>query len=122
MESVRHAVMGVRAVGGRTMSCAAPTRVLCPEMRSTTAEAGIGLQVAAELSLNGAPLVRRGAPPLMNPRKPPALLDLVEQRLAGRNRRHYEWHATGKRRLDMGDRAGPQHTCPRPSAVRVVAA
>ena len=72
-----------------------------------SAEAGIGFQVTAELSLDGAALVRRSAPALMNPRKPPALLDLVERRLAGRNRRHNERYAAEKRCLDMRDRALP---------------
>ena len=72
-----------------------------------SAEAGVGSEVAAEISLDGTPLVRRGAPALMNPGEPPALLDLVEQRLAGRNRRHNQRHPAGKRGLDMRDRAGP---------------
>ena len=71
------------------------------------AEARVGFEIAAEFAFDGPALMRGGTPALTNSGELAALFHMVEQRLAGRNRRHDERHAGGKRRLDMGDDALP---------------
>ena len=67
----------------------------------------MGLEVAAQLALDGAAFVGRRAPSLPDSGELAALLDLIEQRLARRNRRENQRHAVGKRALDVLHRAGP---------------
>ena len=71
------------------------------------AEAGIEFEKPAQFPLDRRSLEIGGTPASFAARPHAALLDAVEQDLAGRNRRHDERHAGGKRRFDMGDDALP---------------
>ena len=70
-------------------------------------ESGMGLEVAAQLALDGSAFVLRRTPSLADPGEHTPLADPVEQRLAGGDGREYQRHAGRQRRLDMLDRARP---------------
>ena len=78
-----------------------------------SAEAGMGLEMAPQLALDGRSLEIGSAPANGRRGEPAPFLDPVEQRLAGSDGRENEGHAARDRCLDVLDGAGPFHLAER---------
>ena len=100
-----HAV--VAPPGNFPGACRALVGAHAHNVHDASAEPGMGLEIAAQLALDGAGLEIRRAPPDRIRGPHAAFFDAIEQGLAGGDGRQDERHAFGKRRQDVVDGAGP---------------